>query len=123
MTTLILLATAVVLPNHLKPLPFRRRDFALALACASWPCSTSPASALAALTSPPLEVQTQYDLPRNRLKDSSFARGMSIGMKSYEAAVAPKKAKLFERLLSNLPERDAVIVELGIGEHRRPESP
>eukprot|EP00316_Scyphosphaera_apsteinii_P021345 CAMPEP_0119332628 /NCGR_PEP_ID=MMETSP1333-20130426/83197_1 /TAXON_ID=418940 /ORGANISM="Scyphosphaera apsteinii, Strain RCC1455" /LENGTH=164 /DNA_ID=CAMNT_0007342493 /DNA_START=36 /DNA_END=526 /DNA_ORIENTATION=+ len=58
---------------------------------------------------------SDFDGPRNPKKDASFARSMVTGMKSYEAAVALTKERLFKNLLSGLPARDSVIVEVGMG--------
>lgn len=94
-----------------------RRDFAgLALGCGCWACAAPTADALAALAPPPLELQSKFDLPRDKMKDAGFAYGMSVGMVDYEAAVAPSKKELFAKMLSALPARtDALVVELGMG--------
>ncbi len=61
------------------------------------------------------ELRELYDQPRNELVDAAFAKGMSTGMASYEAAVAPTKRRLFSKMLGGLPARDALVVELGMG--------
>lgn len=93
-----------------------RRELTIALGCACWACSSSPADALAALVKPSSKLLEQYDVPRDKLKDAGFAMGMATGMADYEEAVAPKKDPLFARMLEALPRtREPVIVELGMG--------
>ena len=101
----------------------RRAQLGVTLGCA---CTSlaAPANALAAFTSLDPELLQKYDVPRNALKDAGFAAGMATGMGDYEAAVAPSKRKLFDRMLSALPapsgpdakdNADPLIVELGMG--------
>ena len=74
-----------------------------------------PADAMATLTAPNAESAKQFDVVRNAAADAGFAKGMSTGMGQYEAALAPTKTKLFNKLLSALPSDDATVVELGMG--------
>jgi ubiquinone/menaquinone biosynthesis C-methylase UbiE len=80
---------------------------------------------LAAITSPPLESLTKYDLPRNLLQDAAFAQGMSVGMIDYEKESYPTKKKLFRQLFESLSSnrnndnnvnmKEIVIAEVGMG--------
>ena len=83
---------------------------------------------LAAITIPPLESLTKYDLPRNFLQDAAFAQGMSVGMIDYEKESYPTKKKLFRQLFeslssnrnkdsndNNINMKETVIVEVGMG--------
>ena len=73
------------------------------------------ASALAQIIEPPLDALQQYDLPRDGFLDAAFACGMATGMTDYEEAASVRKAKLFRALLSSLPQKDAVVAEIGMG--------
>lgn len=74
-------------------------------------CCSGSAHALATIS----QAADPAALPRNAGRDSRFAGSMASTMGSYEAAIAPTKQRLFGRVLSNLPAKDAVVVELGIG--------
>ncbi|KAL1524550.1 hypothetical protein AB1Y20_019442 [Prymnesium parvum] len=111
------------LPPRRRPLPqlpastelLGRRDWlgvGCGVCCAL--CGGFPASALNALQAPP-SPSKQFDAPRNAHRDESFAKMMASGMRQYEQAVAPTKARLFRRLLDKVPRSDAFIVELGMG--------
>ena len=94
----------------------RRQAFPQILGAASCVCCRPEAAlALAALAEPDASLYSQYATPRDACKDKGFARGMSTGMGSYENAIKPTKEKLFDRMLSALPAKDAVVVELGVG--------
>lgn len=73
------------------------------------------AHALAALQAPPAALSNAYDVPRDGLRDASFAASLSTGMGQYEAAVRATKTRLFSKLLDLLPATDALVVELGMG--------
>ena len=94
----------------------RRQAFPQILGAASCVCCRPEAAlALAALARADASLYSQYATPRDACKDKGFARGMSTGMGSYENAIKPTKEKLFDRMLSALPAKDAVVVELGVG--------
>ena len=95
--------------------PLSRRQALLGMGCAC--CFTRPDAAhgLAALAEPNVAQYERFAVQRDATKDAGFARGMKEGMGQYEAAVAPTKAKLFERLFAAVPAVEPVIVELGIG--------
>jgi ubiquinone/menaquinone biosynthesis C-methylase UbiE len=96
------------------PLLSRRALFlGSALACPCCILHPEEASALAALAKP--SGANDFDLPRDKVRDSGFAYGMANSMAEYERAVAPRKKELFSKLLASLPETDAVVVELGMG--------
>lgn len=78
-------------------------------------CFLDSVSAKAELQSPPSEILAAYDSPRNKFRDAAFAQSMATTMSEYEAAAAPAKARLFSKLLQALPQKEAVIVELGMG--------
>jgi len=84
-----------------------------ALACPCCILQPEAASALTALAKP--SGAQEFDLPRDKARDSGFAYGMANSMAEYERAVAPRKKELFSKLLASLPETDAVVVELGMG--------
>jgi len=73
------------------------------------------AEAMATLTAPPADQLERFDRPRDKTMDAAFAQGMAYGMVDYERAVSKRKRRLFERLLSELPKQDAVLVEIGMG--------
>mmetsp|Transcript_16447 Transcript_16447/g.36996 ORF Transcript_16447/g.36996 Transcript_16447/m.36996 type:complete len:341 (+) Transcript_16447:68-1090(+) len=86
---------------------------AAALGCLS--LAPRHASAKLSLSEPNAELAQRFDVPRDKIFDARFAQGMYYGMKDYERAVEPQKRKLFEEVLPNLPKKDAVVVEVGIG--------
>eukprot|EP00929_Paragymnodinium_shiwhaense_P053294 TRINITY_DN26671_c0_g2_i1.p1 TRINITY_DN26671_c0_g2~~TRINITY_DN26671_c0_g2_i1.p1 ORF type:complete len:383 (+),score=61.31 TRINITY_DN26671_c0_g2_i1:81-1151(+) len=67
------------------------------------------------LVTPSSDLLQKYDLPRNYLKDAGFARGMAYGMADYEKAAYKTKKKYFQKLLPTLPEKGAVVVDVGMG--------
>ena len=93
---LLLVAPLAAALHH--PQPFSRRKALLGMGCAC--CLTRPDAAhgLAALAAPDVVRYEQFAVQRDATKDEGFARGMKEGMGQYEAAVAPTKARLFERL-------------------------
>lgn len=93
----------------------RRAALLATCGCCALPWSVSPADALAKLVAPPSESLERYDLPRDARRDRGFALGMATGMADYERAVATEKAALFDKLFAELPRREAVVVELGMG--------
>ena len=83
--------------------------------CACCMAPPQPAYALAKLVEPDRAAKEKFDVSRNAIFDSGFARGMAEGMGDYEAAVAPKKKELFGALLASLPRNEGVVVEIGMG--------
>jgi len=83
--------------------------------CGCAVCRPKSASAMVSLAEPNAEAAQRFDVPRNKAVDAGFAQGMYYGMRDYEAAVAGKKQKLFQKVLPTLPRDDAVVVEIGIG--------
>mmetsp|Transcript_11546 Transcript_11546/g.35689 ORF Transcript_11546/g.35689 Transcript_11546/m.35689 type:complete len:308 (-) Transcript_11546:1869-2792(-) len=97
--------------------PLSRRAALLGGAFACPCCAFRPeqVEALTAITNADGKAAQQFDVPRDKIRDSGFAYGMANGMAEYERAVAPTKNQLFRQLLSSLPENEAVVVELGMG--------
>ena len=78
-----------------------RREAMLAL-CGTGVSLASPPHALA-LVAVTDKMESQYDTPRNAMRDAAFAKGMASGMGQYEAAVAARKEELFANLWRGLP--------------------
>ena len=98
---MLLLATAPLAAALHEPRPLSRRQAALlGMGCAC--CVTRPdvAHGLATLAQPDVARYERFAVQRDAAKDAGFARGMKEGMSQYEAAVAPTKARLFERLFA-----------------------
>jgi hypothetical protein len=108
---MLLLATAPLAAALHEPRPLSRRQAAvhpplsrrqafLGMGCAC--CVTRPdvAHGLATLAQPDVARYERFALQRDAAKDAGFARGMKEGMGQYETAVAPTKARLFERLFA-----------------------
>ncbi|KAK3237346.1 hypothetical protein CYMTET_52573 [Cymbomonas tetramitiformis] len=99
-------------PQHTWP----RRQLFLGTSLACVGCLHCQAEARAALrlSAVPPDQVAKWDTRRDNKMDELFAKGMSTGMRSYENAIAPRKAQLFSELLQGLPD-GATVVEVGIG--------
>ena len=87
-------------------------------------CCAMPHAAygLAQITSPAKSSLELYDLPRNKLIDAAFARGMANGMVDYEKEASTTKTRLFQTLFDSLAAEangggstEPVVVEVGMG--------
>jgi len=87
--------------------------FALS-ACVCSLCGTA-ANAKVPLVKVPDEARLPFDPPRDKEADEAFAKGIAGWMGDYETATAERKKKLFTKLLLDVPQKDAVIVDIGIG--------